>query len=49
MAKRKDVTPEMVFSNMPNPIVFTSVNERKSVNTPIPILEVPESVTIRER
>lgn len=42
MAKRKDVTPEMVFSNMPNPIVFTSVNERKSVNTPIPILEVPE-------
>ena len=37
-----NVTPEMVFSNMPNPIVFTSVNERQSVNTPIPILEVPE-------
>lgn len=39
---RKEVTPEIIFSNMPNPIVFTSESEREAVNTPIPILELAE-------
>jgi len=39
---KQDVTPEIVFSNLPNPIVFTSITEREAVNTPIPILELAE-------
>jgi len=41
-----EVTPEFIFSNLPNPLFFNSLDSRSSINTPIPILEIPELTDI---
>lgn len=40
------IDPEFIFGNLPNPLFFNSIDSRSSLNTPIPILEIPELTDI---